>query len=552
MSQNDIIEFQQNFTAYRLKSVKDIIVENPFLKSQFSYALSTATLTNKYIMIYSNNGVANDYVDKLVLELSKKYKELYFFIVDLRELVETNKIESLEKFKNILPYANILFIKNFETVEKNSQLLILIQNIFNNLKNNSFVLITSSKKIDQIQKADSLRRFLENLKIYDILVERKEKNNFINFFDFVNQVKKEAGIEEKLDEEEKRSEYIEKLYVWEMKGFNVDNLKKIINLKDLNQIKIEFDKYTFNIKRLMELHKDYGLLNTKRFKDEAREIEKLLFDPYAVDDLNKKIETLKEKINYFTFFERETSLLYNSNNFVVDATNRNVMNKIEEIINGSNIDKIILITGGPGTGKTHLLNLIYNQMLDKKIVYLNKNNFESGKKNLYMMKFINEADIILIDDLDRIYEKKENIPIIKSIIFKNIVKVITLQRKFSIDDKDLLDIFKKFLSYNIQPTSLFIKKNVFKSFLIKYGIKMDDILFNFLLDYDNTSLSESEKYFMELKKYENNITREIIKSIFPSGVKKRQDFIKKGEFDTSRLLKEWLNDTDRLYVEFEG
>lgn len=552
MNQNDIIEFQQNFTAYRLKSVKDIELENPFLKSEFSYALSTASLTNKYIMIYSNNGFANNYVDKLVLELSKKYRELYFFIVDLKELVETNKIESLEKFKNILPYANILFIKNFETVEKNSQLLILIQNIFNNLKNNSFVLITSSKRIDQIQKADNLKRFLENLKIYDILVEKKEKNNFINFFDFVNQVKKEAGIEEKLDEEEKRSEYIEKLYVWEMKGFNVDNLKKIINLKDLNQIKTEFDKYTFNIKKLMELHKEYGLLNTKRFKEEAREIEKLLFDPYAVDELNKKIETLKEKINYFNFFEKETSLLYNSNNFIVDSTNRNVMNKIEEIINGSNIDKIVLITGGPGTGKTHLLNLIFNQMLDKKVVYLNKNNFESGKKNLYVMKFINEADIILIDDLDKIFEKKENIPLIKNIIFNNIVKVITLQRKFSIDDKDLLDIFKKFLSYNIQPTSLFIKKNVFKSFLIKYGIKMDDILFNFLLDYDNTSLSESEKYFMELKKYENNITREVIKYIFPSGVKKRQDFIKKGEFDTSRLLKEWLNDTDRLYVEFEG
>lgn len=551
MNQNDIKEFQENFTVFSIKSVKENLPDDPFLKSEYSYSLSTGYLTNRFEIIYSNDGSGNEFADKLFFDLSRKFRELYLFVLDFQEIFELKKTDILIKYKNIFPYANILLVKNFDNIEKHPELLKFVEELFLNLKSNTFLLITSSKKIEEIKNLERIKQFLQQFKMYNLIKEKKNNNNFINFIDFITQVKQEAGVEEKLDEQESKEEFIEKLYVWEMKGFNVEHLKNVINSKDIGYIKKEFEKFTENVKKLVELHKEFGLLNVKKFKNEAKEIESMLFDPDRVQILKEKIDLLKEKINYFTFFEKETSILMNLNNFVIDSSNRSVVNKITEIINGVNTDKIVLITGSPGTGKTHILNALFNSLVDKRVIFINRDNIEQAANNFYVMKFINEVDLILIDDLDKIYEKRENLPVIKNILSNSVVKVITLQRKFSIDDREILDMFNKFTSYNIQPTSLFIKKNVYKNLLLKYGIKINDFLFNFLLDYVTTPLSEIEKYFLELKKYEMNVTEDLIKKIFPSGTIKKREFVKKGEFDSSKLIKEWISDTDRLYVEFE-
>ncbi|MEO0281627.1 MAG: hypothetical protein ABIN05_04690 [candidate division WOR-3 bacterium] len=551
MNQNDIKEFQENFTVFSIRSVKENLPDDPFLKSEYSYSLSTGYLTNRFEIIYSNDGSGNEFADKLFFDLSRKFRELYLFVLDFKEIFELKKTDTLIKYKNIFPYANILLVKNFDHIEKHSELLRFVEELFLGLKSNTFLLITSSKKVEEIKNIERIREFLLQFKVYNLIKEKKTNNNFINFVDFISQVKKEAGVEEKLDEQESKEEFIEKLYVWEMKGFNVENLKNVINSKDIGYIRKEFEKFTENVKKLVDLHKEFGLLNVKKFKNEAKEIESMLFDPDRVEILKEKIDLLKEKINYFTFFEKETSILMNLNNFVIDSSNRSVINKISEIINGVNTDKIVLITGSHGTGKTHILNGLFNSLLDKRVIFINRNNIQQAANNFYVMKFISEVDLVLIDDLDKIYERRENVPVIKNILSNNVVKVITLQRKFSIDDREILDMFNKYTSYNIQPTSLFIKKNVYKNLLLKYGIKMNDLLFNFLLDYVTTPLSEIEKYFLELKKYEMSITEDLIKKVFPSGTIKKREYIRKGEFDSSKLIKEWISDTDRLYVEFE-
>ncbi|MDI6699779.1 MAG: DnaA/Hda family protein [bacterium] len=551
MNQNEIKEFQENFTCLNLKTVKENLPDDPFLKSEYSYALSTGYLTGKFIIIYSNDNTANDFVDKLFFDLSKRYKELYLFVIDIKQVFELKRIDTLLKFKNIFPYANILLIKNFDDIEKHPELEKFIGDLLFGLKSNSFLLITSSKKIDEIKNIDRIKNFLQQSKVYNLIKEKRNGNNFINFVDFISQVKKEAGVEEKLEEEENREEFIEKLYVWEMKGFNVETLKNIINSKDLGYVRREFEKFTDNVRKLIDLHKEYGLLNVKKFKEESKEIETMLFDPDKVEILREKINLLKEKLNYFSFFEKETSILMNMDNFIIDSSNRHVVNKINEIINGVNIDKIVLITGGSGTGKTHLLNALFNKLTEKRVIFINKNNIQQASDNFYVMKFLNESDMVLIDDLDGIYEKKEFLPVVKNILSANIVKVITLQRKFSIDDREILDLFNKYTSFNIQPTTFYIRKNYYKNILQKYGIKLNDLLFNFLLDYVSLPLSEIDRYFVELKKYQNNITEEIIKKVFPTGMVKKREVVKKGEFDSSKLIKEWINDTDRLYVEFE-
>jgi len=72
MNQNEVKEFQENFTCFNLKTVKENLPNDPFLKSEYSYTLSTGYLTSKSVIIYSNDNSANDFVDKLFFDLSQR------------------------------------------------------------------------------------------------------------------------------------------------------------------------------------------------------------------------------------------------------------------------------------------------------------------------------------------------------------------------------------------------------------------------------------------------------------------------------------------------
>jgi DNA polymerase III delta prime subunit len=123
------------------------------------------------------------------------------------------------------------------------------------------------------------------------------------FEKFIQEVKR--GFPEKLVETEKaevlRDEYRAKMFVWKMKGFNTDRIKKVID-GNLDLLTGEFVSYTTDIQRLIELQKRYGMLTTDNLikgsilsEEENKEIEKALFNPDKVEWLAKTIEKLEEE-----------------------------------------------------------------------------------------------------------------------------------------------------------------------------------------------------------------------------------------------------------------
>jgi DNA polymerase III delta prime subunit len=123
------------------------------------------------------------------------------------------------------------------------------------------------------------------------------------FEKFIQEVKR--GFPEKLIETEKaevlRDEYRAKMFVWKMKGFNTDRIKKVID-GNLDLLTGEFVSYTTDIQRLIELQKRYGMLTTDTLikgailsEEENKEIEKALFNPDKVEWLAKTIEKLEEE-----------------------------------------------------------------------------------------------------------------------------------------------------------------------------------------------------------------------------------------------------------------
>ncbi len=152
---------------------------------------------------------------------------------------------------------------------------------------------------------DEKDRLEEEKKLKEEKEKKKEeiKKEASEFEKFIQEVKK--GFSEKLGGSEKeeilRDEYRAKMFVWKMKGFNTNRIKKVIN-GNLDLLTGEFVSYTTDIQRLIELQKRYGMLaadnlikNSIITKEEIKGIENALFNPDKVEWLTKTISKLEEE-----------------------------------------------------------------------------------------------------------------------------------------------------------------------------------------------------------------------------------------------------------------
>jgi len=205
-------------------------------------------------------------------------------------------------------------IKDFDEVSKRKVLEILGQGLSDKFlkKLEKLDIRTMSQAIGAIKKVRVLgyvpdeRDRLEEEERRKEEEEKKKEEGKIQvgeFEKFIQDVKK--GFPEKFVETERaetlRDEYRAKMFVWKMKGFNTDRIKKVID-KNLDLLTGEFVSYTTDIQRLIELQKRYGMLaienlikNSIISKEENREIEEALFNPDKVDWLAKTIGKLEEE-----------------------------------------------------------------------------------------------------------------------------------------------------------------------------------------------------------------------------------------------------------------
>ena len=205
-------------------------------------------------------------------------------------------------------------IKDFDEVSKRKVLEILGQGLSDKFlkKLEKLDIRTMSQAIGAIKKVrvlgyvpDERDRLEEEEKRKEEEEKKKEEGKIQagEFEKFIQDVKK--GFPEKFVETERaetlRDEYRAKMFVWKMKGFNTDRIKKVID-KNLDLLTGEFVSYTTDIQRLIELQKRYGMLaienlmkNSIISKEENQEIETALFNPDKVEWLAKTIGKLEEE-----------------------------------------------------------------------------------------------------------------------------------------------------------------------------------------------------------------------------------------------------------------
>ncbi len=552
MNSNDINLFQQYFNRFT-KTEKTVEYFCPALKQQAEFALLQGKLLQNVLMINGEKKQIVEFINVIANSFRRSFPNHFIFKINIQKLVEENRLNLLEKFLKYFVYCNILVIENAEITAKNNDAGNAINKIIKNIHNSTqIILITNSSIEPQFPLYISLKENAQIIKLDDKNEVHSNNVEYSSFAKFISEIKDEAGVKEDLDESEIRNKYIEKLYVWEMKNFNVERLKNIINDNDLDKIEREFNDFTERIKKLIELHKEYGLLNTQHFTEDANEIESMLFDPNSCDLIANKIKELKIRINQFRLFRNNVKIGMTISNFMSDSTNRSAFDKISQIIKGENSDILVTITGSSGTGKTHLLNAIINELVNKKVILLDKTNIENALSDEFFLKNLYEMDMLLIDNFDELFNKYKKREFVKQIVLSNVPTVLIMQRKYSIEDKEILQYLNSHPTFNIQPSSLFIEKAIIKGMLSNYNIPVDEIILNYIVDNVSVSLSEADKNIRQLSEITNGKIPNInqIHQVFP---KKEKIKIRsmKNKFDTSNLMKFWINEQDRLYVEFE-
>ncbi|MGQ9534117.1 MAG: DnaA ATPase domain-containing protein [bacterium] len=195
------------------------------------------------------------------------------------------------------------------------------------------------------------------------------------------------------------SEYREKIYIWEMKGFDTSELKPLLN-NNIETLANAYNIFIKKVEKLIELQKEFGALDTSKFPEEAMKIETMLFSPNKIEEIEKLLATIKEKIKVEEKKPFENYLIGECNKTVIELYEKSILPNLGKKFNP------YVVFGPAGTGKTFLCQEISRdlQIRGYKPLIL---DFEQQINDL--LQCLDGKDALLIDNFHKIIKIDENL-----------------------------------------------------------------------------------------------------------------------------------------------
>lgn len=597
----NFVEYKGNIMA---KRALETIIEDPLVFNPV-FIYSEPGMGKTHLVTALTHRLREKNIKDIFLipkEFEKNYEKIYdfkkgFLIIDNFENFSKIKSEIIEEFTN-----------NFEILLANEVEIILSSSVpYNELKDLPFELLSRIKggllieilppdeeDIKIIIKEKLIKRGIELEERFINLISRKNYKNIreiegdINkiFLRFISKEKiEEKDIEEitgislpilffsdiipeieksleKLEivareEEALKTALKEKIYIWEMKGFKIDRLKKLIGVKDLQILKEEYRKFISDVTKLIEYQKIYGEIGVQDI-----EIEKALFDPDRVFEVEKWIEEIKsrvskkeepiileEAIKETEEIEEVIEVKEEEKVFIIESEyNRNVLEEIKKQAREGKPEILLIFSQGRRGLSTHLL-YAYEINKEKKKVFYHSNDisdlfFEEESKLNTIFK---DYNFIVIDDAEIFFDVEDLRDKILPLIIeeKNKGKKFLIGIKKNPEEIYLPEKYKKLFesskNVSLKKPDKKILEEILKEKIKKENLNFDENLKEEILNKDFFDLKEFEDYLEETqKKIENRVKKEEIEKILKGiSVNEKSNMIFDIEIIEERIFEDY-------------
>lgn len=198
-----------------------------------------------------------------------------------------------------------------------------------------------------------------------------------------------------------REEYKEKIYIWEMKGFDTTSLKPLLE-GNVEKLKIAYDEFIKKVERLIELQKEFGSLDASIFPDEAMKIESMLFSPNHVDEIEELTSNMKRDIQVpkdKRAFE----------GYLVGACNKDAVALYKEQVVKYLGEKYnpFGVFGKEGTGRTRFLEEVRLDLetANKVVCFVDLDDEDSVRR----FEKMNGVDVLVMDNFHNIFSFGEEL-----------------------------------------------------------------------------------------------------------------------------------------------
>jgi chromosomal replication initiation ATPase DnaA len=450
---------------------------------------------------------------------------------------------------------------------------------------------TVLKKMDllkDVTKEITIKNVRDSVNLEEIVTG--EGKSFITsyenseFYDFIKVVKEgfnELSTKQE-DVESLKEEYMQKLYIWKMKGFNVSRLEEAMDGPE-DEIFKAFVTFTSDVERLIELQRRLGQLEKATTSKERDYFENNLFNPDATLDMEKKLKEIEERKRQKEEYNRYLHKKITCENYIVLPSNKESFMVLEEkLLKEKGVVLPIYIYGETGCGKTHLLVAFTKKMQtlypERIIAYIPsrilifeiKNLLDEEAKDLYMQK-LKRINTIFLDGIEQILQDRES----KS-LFLVILKNFSEEKKRLIISSDLplkeLDIEDKYKDIilsgtvvSIKPLTEKDKKLIISSIFADSEIYLSNGLKEYLSENLDGKFSDIKRCVKEIKKEVVEKNQKLtIKNVaacldleIPEFIEEEEDERKveeetsKEEISLQELDQKWPYLNERIFEDFK-
>uniref|UniRef100_A0A7C4XDR3 Chromosomal replication initiator protein DnaA ATPAse domain-containing protein n=1 Tax=candidate division WOR-3 bacterium TaxID=2052148 RepID=A0A7C4XDR3_UNCW3 len=239
---------------------------------------------------------------------------------------------------------------------------------------------------------------LSNIRL--ILKEFYPKGIYSPVSSLIEELKKNADevFTQIFEEVDVRKEFKEKIYIWEMKGFDTSSLKPLLE-GDIEVLTNAYNDFIKKVERLIELQREFGLLDTSKAPEEAIKVETMLFSVDKIDEIERLIEIIKAKSGPQVITGKfKEYLVGECNKTAFELYHKQVILNLGKKFNP------YIILGESGTGKTYLLEAIMDDLTHRGL----KVSFYdfAGLKEFSFDKNVH-FDALCIDNFSEVFSMPE-------------------------------------------------------------------------------------------------------------------------------------------------